>query len=485
MMSQLASLKASTSLKDVAALINFKAPGLAFILYKKPLEAKYRTFEINKRGGGTRTINAPSDDLMLVQRRIADILQDCVQEINEHHNRKDEIAHGFKRERSIITNASKHREKRYVFNIDLQDFFGTINFGRVRGFFISDNNFALHPTVATILAQIACHQNSLPQGSPCSPVISNLVGHLLDVHLVGLAAKGGCTYSRYADDLTFSTNKSTFPPGIAKQKVGESHVWEPGDKLHEIVTHAGFTINDKKTRMQYRNSRQDVTGLVVNRKVNIRSDYRRTVRAMAHRLFISGTFERVETARQVDGASVSIKKTGTLNQLHGMFGHIDRVDWHNAEASEKAHPAKEIVGVGSKENLYRRFLLYKEFHVAPAPIVVCEGKTDNVYLKQAIRSLAHRYPLLASIAANGAVTVKTRIFQYPHTSTGRILGLNGGSGDLKNLIDLYRKESVRFKALGRVHPISKNSKNRIVRAHFWKLLFGANATTRGQSAVKH
>src|ERR1700693_5142800 len=142
-MFQLASLKSATSLKDIAALVNFKASGLAFILYKKAPEAKYRTFEINKRGGGTRKINAPSDDLMLVQRRIADILQDCIEEINTHHDRKDQIAHGFKRHRSIVTNASKHRKKRYVFNVDLQEFFGTINFGRVRGFFISDNNFKL------------------------------------------------------------------------------------------------------------------------------------------------------------------------------------------------------------------------------------------------------------------------------------------------------------------------------------------------------
>jgi hypothetical protein len=105
-----------------------------------------------------------------------------------------------------------------VLNIDLEDFFGTVNLGRVRGFFIKERNFALKPRVATVLAQIACHDNALPQGSPCSPVISNLIGHVLDIQLSALARKTGCTYSRYADDITFSTNKQVFPPAIAKRE---------------------------------------------------------------------------------------------------------------------------------------------------------------------------------------------------------------------------------------------------------------------------
>ncbi len=263
-MLQLQSLKAAVSLHDVAALLKFQAKALAFILYKKPVQAKYHSFEILKRGGGSRKINAPSADLMLLQRRLSDLLQDCVEEINQAKKRKDQLAHGFKRGRSIITNATKHRKRKYVLNIDLQDFFGTINFGRVRGFFLKERSFTLNPAVATVLAQIACHQNSLPQGSPCSPVISNLIGHVLDIHLGKLAFDTGCTYSRYADDITFSTNKQIFPSSIAKLVPDEKHNWEVGPKLQEIVNRAGFTINPRKTRMQYRTSRQDVTGLVVN-----------------------------------------------------------------------------------------------------------------------------------------------------------------------------------------------------------------------------
>jgi len=310
-MSQLQTLKLATSLHDVAALLNFKAKAVAYILYVKPPQAKYHTFEILKRGGGSRKINAPFADLMLLQRRLSDLLQNCVEEINKALNRKDQLAHGFKRGRSIITNATKHRRRRYVLNIDLQDFFGTINFGRVRGFFLKDKNFALHPKAATVLAQIACHENSLPQGSPCSPVISNLIGHVLDIYLGKLAFQTGCTYSRYADDITFSTNKPEFPSSIAKPIGAEKHDWEVGDQLQGIVTRAQFTINPQKTRMQYRNSRQDVTGLVVNSKVNIRSEYRRTVRAMAHRLFMTGRFEFIQTVPDASGALVPTKKDGT------------------------------------------------------------------------------------------------------------------------------------------------------------------------------
>src|SRR6266852_4871276 len=230
-MFQLLFLKGAQSLHDVAFLLQFQAKTLAFILYKKPAAFKYSSFTIAKRSGGVRQINAPSPDLMLLQRKLSDLLQSCVQEINEELKCDDQLAHGFKRKRSIVTNASKHRKRRYVFNIDLHDFFGTINFGRVRGFFISNKHFALQPAVATILAQIACYENALPQGSPCSPVISNLIGHVLDIHLCKLASENGCTYSRYADDITFSTNEPAFPKAIARKAQGELHRWEVGDEL--------------------------------------------------------------------------------------------------------------------------------------------------------------------------------------------------------------------------------------------------------------
>lgn len=153
-MTQLTLLKSATTLHDVAALLGFKPAALAYILYKKDSTSKYNKFDIPKRYGGTRQICAPLPELKLVQRQLSDLLQNCVEKINKANGREDHIAHGFKRKRSIITNAKAHRNRRYVFNVDLTDFFGSINFGRVRGFFIKDKNFLLHRDVATILAQI-------------------------------------------------------------------------------------------------------------------------------------------------------------------------------------------------------------------------------------------------------------------------------------------------------------------------------------------
>src|SRR6266446_5429896 len=151
-MPRLATLKAATSLSDVAKLLDFKPKAVSYILYKHPEATKYKTFQIPKRNGGTRTIKAPDDALKLLQRRLSDLLQDCVAEINKAKKRKDKLAHGFKRDRSINTNARQHRKRRFVFNVDLEEFFPSINFGRVRGYFMRDRSFSLHPDTATLIA---------------------------------------------------------------------------------------------------------------------------------------------------------------------------------------------------------------------------------------------------------------------------------------------------------------------------------------------
>jgi len=449
-MSRLESLKAATSRGDLAKLLAFTPAALSYILYKQPETEKYTTFQIPKRNGGQRTINAPGEELKLIQRRLSDLLQDCADEITVTQNRKDRVAHGFKRKRSIITNAEQHRHRRYVFNLDLEEFFPSINFGRVRGFFISNRDFELHNDVATTIAQIACHNNSLPQGSPCSPVISNLVANVLDMRLVKLAAATGCTYSRYADDLTFSTNKKDFPAeiGMRTTEEGRQHVWLPGKQVRQIVERTGFRINGAKTHFMYGYSRQEVTGLVVNQKVNVEWEYRHNVRAMVHKLVKTGSFEIYGTTFKA-GQPIVEKRPGSLKELQGMLGFIDTIDLYNKQKSSD-RAANET---SSSEDVYRHFLLYSTFYAAEAPVVICEGETDTIYLTHAIRSLASEFPELAEIK-DGRIRIKIRLYKYPRSNAARILQLNdGGSAVLGKFIGTYRSETRSFTAPGQTSPV--------------------------------
>ena len=212
-----------------------------------------------------------------------------------------------------MSNASCHRKKRFVYNIDLKDFFPSFNFGRVRGYFIKSKNFRLHQKVATVVAQIACFKNELPQGSPCSPVISNLICRNLDLRILKLAKNINCQYTRYVDDLTFSTNNKEFPKEISKNvfKVFYKE-WTLGKDLEKIILEEGFKVNVKKCRMQCFNLRQEVTGIVVNDVVNVPKEYYRNARSMCNSLFEKGYYYKRKRLRVVSDFSrffwVFIKK---------------------------------------------------------------------------------------------------------------------------------------------------------------------------------
>jgi len=454
-MSLLEELKAATSRHDFANILGFKPRALAYILFHKK-SPNYKQFEIPKRKGGYRLISAPYPELKNLQKRLSGLLQDCIDEINKSRKIESAISHGFRRKYTIITNASIHRKKRYVFNIDLENFFGMINFGRVRGFFISNQNFKLNSDVATVLAQIACHENALPQGSPCSPVISNLIGHILDIRLAALSNQVGCFYSRYADDLTFSTNKRSFPAEIAIHSGEETHQWQVGGRLKRTVEKQGFRINNAKTRMQYMSSRQEVTGLVVNSKVNTRAEYCHTTRAMVHRLLITGSFQRKEYNHDENGNLVETEISGTVEQLNGMLSFIDSVNIANInkemEVSGKVKGSKPSENLNCKEKTYRHFLFFKYFYASSKPLIICEGKTDNIYLECAIKQLADSHPSLAKKKDTGSVVLKISLLKR-NATTSRILGLTGGTGEFNNFISLFREEIKHITAAAKKHPV--------------------------------
>jgi len=422
-MTKLEALRNCKTLGDLATLIGYKPKSLSFILYKIPQQNKYKEFSIPKRNGDLRKIKAPIERLKLLQRHLANLLNECYDEINKNTH---SLSHGFRKNHSILSNASKHINKRYVFNLDLQDFFPSVNFGRVRGFLIKNKHFNLSEKVATVIAQIACHENELPQGSPCSPIISNLIGHLLDIRMVNLAKKTKCTYSRYADDLTFSTNNKNFPQKIALTK--NENKWIIGDYLRKEITNLGFKINENKTSLQYKISRQTATGLVVNEKPNIKREYYKQARAMCHELFKTNNFHYGNKDQQI---------VGTINQLVGIVNFIYKIKRpHDTDKTSKRrfHPT-------AITRLYRQLLFYKHFFANDNPLVICEGKTDIIYLKCALSELK-----------NPNIDLDLRFLNMTKNFKD-VLAISQGISGLVSIIEMYENHMKIFKAQGKKHPV--------------------------------
>jgi len=442
--SKLALLKSAASLNDLADLIGFSASGLAFILYKTPNAAKYAKFQIPKKSGGTREICAPIGAMKAVQRELATLLNDCRAEIQKE-NPRPPISHGFREGLSIVTNAHGHTCRRFVLNLDLADFFPSFNFGRVRGFFIKDRDFALHDKVATFIAQIACFENQLPQGSPCSPVIADMIAHVLDMHLVRLAKKHRVTYSRYADDLTFSTNQKTFPDAVAKSGDTPAEPWVIGDELKRRVVENGFCVNSGKTRMHFKGSRQMVTGLTVNEKVNVSQRYWRSIRSMCHALYQTGSYHfPVSKSGVAEGANLELLTK--LDPLIGMLSHAYHV---KRKSNRFPDAAKPHVCYGQAD--LARFWFYRWFVALDRPLILCEGVTDNIYIRNAIARIPAFQPILGARGPNG-FRYTVSFFKYSN-HMHRVLGVTGGFSPILTLIHGYRKKLEVYKHRPLAFPV--------------------------------
>jgi RNA-directed DNA polymerase len=449
-LSSLVKLKSAKTLDDVARLLGYKPSSLAYLIYHLPTEDKYSEFKIPKRNGTARRILAPIPKLKLLQRRLANLLYLALADIDKLGPPRRPLSHGFARDLSIITNASVHKRRRYVLNLDLKDFFPSINFGRVRGILINDKRFGLEPKVATIIAQIACHENALPQGSPCSPVLSNIVANLLDIRLVRYAKTHKCTYSRYADDITFSTNIKDFPTDIAAPVSGSENEWELGADLLKEISRAGFEVNPSKTRMQFRGSRQVTTGLLVNVKPNIRPEYYRNARAMSCSLFNTGAYYRIVPAALAGGTfgdPDSKEELTKLAPLEGVLSHIHYV--RDTVDTRKAYEKKKEATATRK--LYIRFLFYKYFIVAEKPVIIPEGKTDSIYLRAAIEKLTAYHPRLGLID-NGKFKSAIQFLKSSRTMHD-ILQLGNGAGDLVHFVRNYPDTLKRYGHRPIPHPV--------------------------------
>ena len=243
------------SLRTFALILGVSPKLLGFIGHSP--RRFYRVFEISKKSGGKREICAPRTYLKCIQTFIA----------NEILGKQEfpDFVTGFVPKRGILKNANLHVKARFLLNVDIKDFFGSVNEEAVRIVF-RDLGFSI-PT-SKLLASFCCYKDCLPQGAPTSPLLSNLAFAKVDRQIQSLCKAAKITYSRYADDLSFSAD----------------HTLDGGflEKLRRILDKNGFRINQKKTRYARPGQALYVTGMVVNEIAQPPRELRRRVRAMFH-----------------------------------------------------------------------------------------------------------------------------------------------------------------------------------------------------------
>ena len=241
-------------------------------------EKSYRQFSIPKRSGGERHITAPTGTIKTFQTCIAAFLANGYM--------PHACAMGFVPRRSVLTNASCHVGKTHVLNVDLKDFFPSIGAPKVEHALV---RIGVEPLTAQMVSTLCCYPlrtedghivNVLPQGSPASPILSNITCEMMDCRLKGLADRFGLSYSRYADDITFSGS-------FYERLTGDRFFAQDGDffqELMQIVSENGFSLNDKKTRLAHQGVRKEVTGLTVGEKVNVSRAFTKNLRAAIHQM---------------------------------------------------------------------------------------------------------------------------------------------------------------------------------------------------------
>lgn len=229
---------------------------------------RYKTFHIRKKSGGLRKINAPCYQLSVLL-HIINILLKSIYTPNE-------TVTGFVEGRSVVDNAKRHIGHHYVFNIDLKDFFSSIPQARVwKRLQIAPFGFSLE--IANVIAGLCCYKDAdeamgvLPQGAATSPLLTNAICDKLDRRMKGVAKRFGLHYSRYADDMTFSSMHNVYQDGSDFR-----------NEIKRIIEEQGFMMNEGKTRLLDEGRRQEVTGLTVNKVVNVSRKYISDLRWILH-----------------------------------------------------------------------------------------------------------------------------------------------------------------------------------------------------------
>ncbi len=269
-------------IEDLAKAMDVSVGDLRFLSFSRKISkvSHYKRFYILKKTGGKRLISAPMPKLKRLQHWI---LENILQNLPLHR-----AVHGFRQDHSIVSNAEPHLGRDIVVNMDLKDFFPSVTYKRTKGVFRS---LGYSEQIATIFGLLctepetdevvldnetyyaARSERYLPQGAPTSPAVTNIICKRLDARIQGMADKLEFTYTRYADDLTFSCSDQ------AGQNLTKL-IW----RTKKIVEDEGFVIHPEKLRIMRKGARQEVTGIVVNEKLNISRRTLNNFRALLYQI---------------------------------------------------------------------------------------------------------------------------------------------------------------------------------------------------------
>lgn len=297
--------------RELARFLQIEYSTLRYLVYHRDVITfdNYYRFEIPKKNGKMRQIAAPKTQLKAAQRQILEqILQKA--EISD-------LSHGFIKSRSVLTGAKAHHTSPdLLINIDLENFFPTITFARVRGLYQS---FGYSGYIASLLAMICTYcermpleikgeikyiktsDRILPQGSPASPMITNIICRTMDQRIYGLCQKLGFTYTRYADDMSFSYTGDTDSLSIGSFL----------NSIRKIIEDEGFHMNQEKTHILRKNNRQYITGIVINNEeIGVPKKWVKILKASIHnaqKLKDSGGTVANQTIYEISGKIAWLK----------------------------------------------------------------------------------------------------------------------------------------------------------------------------------
>lgn len=320
----LSDLQAATDYSSISSLFGVPEAALKRNLYGV---RGYRSFAVAKKAGGVRQLAAPNRMRKKLQRQLLPVLTALY--------RVKPCVHGFASHRSIATNASMHVGKRTIVNIDLADFFPSISYQRVRGVFLA-SPLQLSWTAANILAQMCCDQGALPAGGVTSPVLSNIICARLDKKLDALCRRLGGAYTRYADDMTMSFDRSVadISPVVSLDSLG---VASPGSAINHIVNEEGFSINPSKFRVATDCQRKIVTGLVVNERVNVRRSWYLRLESSVYAIEKFGL--KHIAASDYPDLDIDVACRRLLRRIHGKLAYYRMVrgpgDWLAADLASR------------------------------------------------------------------------------------------------------------------------------------------------------